>query len=260
MTKRIRAKHKIDRRLGENIWGRPKSPLNKREYGPGQHGQRRERQAVRLRPAAEGQAEAQGLLRQHHRAPVPQHLRRGVAAQGLDLGAPDRPARAPARRRSSIAPSSCRRCSPRASSSATATSRSTAGASTIAELPLQGRRRGRGEGEVASAAAGARSDQELAERDVPDYVEVDHNKHDAPSSRACRRCPTCPIRCRWSRTWWSSSTRASREFYSRPAKLSGSNLQRPPLVGGLSSFQAAMSTSSSGRRAACGGMATPSFR
>jgi small subunit ribosomal protein S4 len=41
MTKRISAKHKIDRRLGENIWGRPKSPLNKRESRPGQHGERR---------------------------------------------------------------------------------------------------------------------------------------------------------------------------------------------------------------------------
>ena len=41
MTKRTEAKHKIDRRMGENIWGRPKSPVNKREYGPGQHGQRR---------------------------------------------------------------------------------------------------------------------------------------------------------------------------------------------------------------------------
>ena len=41
MTKRIRAKHKIDRRLGENIWGRPKSPLNKRQSRPGQHGERR---------------------------------------------------------------------------------------------------------------------------------------------------------------------------------------------------------------------------
>ena len=41
MTKRVNAKHKIDRRLGENIWGRPKSPYNKREYGPGEHGQRR---------------------------------------------------------------------------------------------------------------------------------------------------------------------------------------------------------------------------
>jgi small subunit ribosomal protein S4 len=41
MTKRHESKHKIDRRLGENIWGRPKSPLNARAYGPGQHGQRR---------------------------------------------------------------------------------------------------------------------------------------------------------------------------------------------------------------------------
>ena len=41
MTKRAQAKYKIDRRLGQNIWGRPKSPVNRREYGPGQHGQRR---------------------------------------------------------------------------------------------------------------------------------------------------------------------------------------------------------------------------
>ena len=41
MSKRIEAKHKIDRRLGENLWGRPSSPLNARAYGPGQHGQRR---------------------------------------------------------------------------------------------------------------------------------------------------------------------------------------------------------------------------
>ena len=41
MTKRISAKHKIDRRLKINLWGRPKSPFNKRDYGPGQHGQGR---------------------------------------------------------------------------------------------------------------------------------------------------------------------------------------------------------------------------
>ncbi len=41
MTKRAASKYKIDRRMGENIWGRPKSPVNRREYGPGQHGQRR---------------------------------------------------------------------------------------------------------------------------------------------------------------------------------------------------------------------------
>ncbi|MBV8061521.1 MAG: 30S ribosomal protein S4 [Alphaproteobacteria bacterium] len=41
MSKRLESKHKIDRRLGVNLWGRPKSPLNKRDYRPGQHGQRR---------------------------------------------------------------------------------------------------------------------------------------------------------------------------------------------------------------------------
>ena len=43
MTKRIQAKYKINRRLGVNLWGRPKSPVNTRDYGPGQHGQRRGR-------------------------------------------------------------------------------------------------------------------------------------------------------------------------------------------------------------------------
>src|SRR6201994_120224 len=41
MSKRASAKYKIDRRMGESIWGRNKSPVNKRSYGPGQHGQRR---------------------------------------------------------------------------------------------------------------------------------------------------------------------------------------------------------------------------
>jgi small subunit ribosomal protein S4 len=43
MTKRAESKYKINRRLGVNLWGRPKSPINKREYGPGQHGQRRKK-------------------------------------------------------------------------------------------------------------------------------------------------------------------------------------------------------------------------
>jgi small subunit ribosomal protein S4 len=41
MTKRLEAKYKSNRRFGQNLWGRPKSPVNKRSYGPGQHGQRR---------------------------------------------------------------------------------------------------------------------------------------------------------------------------------------------------------------------------
>src|SRR5262249_46167653 len=43
MTKRTTTKYKLKRRLGENIWGRNKSPVNKRSYGPGQHGQRKSR-------------------------------------------------------------------------------------------------------------------------------------------------------------------------------------------------------------------------
>ncbi|MBV6632416.1 MAG: 30S ribosomal protein S4 [Alphaproteobacteria bacterium] len=43
MNRRQTPKHKIDRRLGVNLWGRPKSPVNRREYGPGQHGQRRKK-------------------------------------------------------------------------------------------------------------------------------------------------------------------------------------------------------------------------
>ncbi len=41
MSNRVQSKYKINRRLGVNLWGRPKSPVNKRDYGPGQHGQRR---------------------------------------------------------------------------------------------------------------------------------------------------------------------------------------------------------------------------
>jgi small subunit ribosomal protein S4 len=43
MTKRAESKYKINRRLGVNLWGRSKSPLAKRDYGPGQHGQRRKK-------------------------------------------------------------------------------------------------------------------------------------------------------------------------------------------------------------------------
>lgn len=43
MSKRLKSKYKIDRRLGKNLWGRPKSPINRREYGPGEAGQSRRR-------------------------------------------------------------------------------------------------------------------------------------------------------------------------------------------------------------------------
>ena len=45
MSNRTQTKYKIDRRLRVNLWGRPKSPFNRREYGPGIHGQRRKKQS-----------------------------------------------------------------------------------------------------------------------------------------------------------------------------------------------------------------------
>jgi len=43
MTKRLTSKHKVDRRLKVNLWGRPKSPFNSRNYPPGQHGKSKKR-------------------------------------------------------------------------------------------------------------------------------------------------------------------------------------------------------------------------
>jgi len=45
MSKRVQSKYKINRRLLCNLWGRPKSPFNRREYRPGEHGQARRRKA-----------------------------------------------------------------------------------------------------------------------------------------------------------------------------------------------------------------------
>ncbi len=80
MTKRIRAKHKIDRRLGENIWGRPKSPLNRRESRPGQHGERRVQKLSDYGQQLKAKQKLKGYYAQPQRAPVPQNLRRSIAA------------------------------------------------------------------------------------------------------------------------------------------------------------------------------------
>ena len=48
MTKRAKSKHKVDRRLKANIWGRPKSPFNSRAYPPGQHGQNKKGKTYRF--------------------------------------------------------------------------------------------------------------------------------------------------------------------------------------------------------------------
>ena len=85
MSKRTSAKYKLDRRMGENVFGRPKSPVNRREYGPGQHGQRRKSKVSRLRHPAARQAEAEGLLRRRHREAVQAAPTRKRAHEGRRL-------------------------------------------------------------------------------------------------------------------------------------------------------------------------------
>ena len=99
MTKRIRAKHKIDRRLTENIWGRPKSPLNKRQSRPGQHGERRVSKLSDFGQQLRAKQKLKGYYANISERAVLEDLHRGHPPQGLDLRAPDRPARAPSRRR-----------------------------------------------------------------------------------------------------------------------------------------------------------------
>ena len=70
MTKRIRAKYKIDRRLGQKLWGRAKSPLNKRESRPGQHGERRMSKLSDYGQQLRAKQKLKGYYAQHRRAPV----------------------------------------------------------------------------------------------------------------------------------------------------------------------------------------------
>ncbi|CAM5456352.1 hypothetical protein SCANM63S_04590 [Streptomyces canarius] len=122
MTKRSEAKYKIDRRMGQNIWGRPKSPVNKREYGPGQHGQRRKGKLSDFGTQLRAKQKLKGYYaniseRQFYAVYVEATRLKGDFGENL-IGL-----LSAASTRWSIAPSSCRPCSPRASSSTTATSR-----------------------------------------------------------------------------------------------------------------------------------------
>ena len=190
MTKRTSAKYKIDRRMGENIWGRPKSPVNKREYGPGQHGQRRKGKMSRLRHPAPRQAEAQGLLRRPDREAVPPHLRRGRAAARRHLGAPDRAPGAPARRgglprevrADDLRGAAVREPRPR---------RGERPAGQHRLLPRQGRRRRQRARQVAAAGAGARGDRLAGARRARN-TSPSTTPSSPPSSSARRRSRDVP--------------------------------------------------------------------
>ena len=133
MSKRESAKYKLDRRLGENVWGRPKSPVNRREYGPGQHGQRRKGKlsdfGLQLRAKQKLKGHYGDISEKQFRKTYEEaNRRRGDTSENL-IGLLESRLDAVV-----IAPSSCRRSLLRASSSTMATSTSTASGSISARI------------------------------------------------------------------------------------------------------------------------------
>ena len=174
MSKRNSAKYKIDRRMGQNIWGRPKSPVNKREYGPGQHGQRRKKKLSDFGTQLKAKQKLKGyyanisekqfrkiydeasrmkgdtsenLIRLLEVAARRDRLSRQVRADAVCGAAVRQPRPYPGERPKGQHP----------------------------ELSLQGRRRDRSARALRQLALVLES-VDLAERDVPDYVEADHTK------------------------------------------------------------------------------------
>ena len=97
MSKRNSAKYKLDRRMGENIFGRPKSPVNKREYGPGQHGQRRKGKMSDFGIQLRAKQKLKGYYGDVTEKQFKRTYHRGRPDEGRHRPEPDRPARAPPR-------------------------------------------------------------------------------------------------------------------------------------------------------------------
>ena len=98
MTKRAPAKYKIDRRHGQNIWGRPKSPVNRREYGPGQHGQRRKGKLSDFGTQLRAKQKLKGYYGNISEKQFKNIYYEAIRRHRRHLGASGRPAGKPARR------------------------------------------------------------------------------------------------------------------------------------------------------------------
>jgi small subunit ribosomal protein S4 len=211
MSKRSSAKYKLDRRMGENVFGRPKSPVNRREYGPGQHGQRRKGKISDFGIQLRAKQKLKGYYgdvteKQFKRTFQQASSMKGDTSQNL-IGLLERRLDMVVYR-AKFAPTIW----------------------AARQLVNHGHIRVNGRklniasarvnvGDVVELGAKAQEmalvieAQGLAERDIPDYVVPD-----GTTKITFNRVPTldevpypgtrCPIRSAWSRTWSSSSTRA----------------------------------------------------
>ena len=206
MTKRHEAKYKLDRRMGENVWGRPKSPVNRREYGPGQHGQRRKSKlsdyGVQLKAKQKLRGYYGNISEKQFRGIYTEARRlkgdTGAHMIGL-LGAPARRRHLPRQIR---ADGVCR-----APVHQPRPHQGQRQARQHPELPRQGRRRDRGQGKVEADGAGAGSAGARRARRARLHrrrrLQDDRQAH-AHSGAS----PTFLTRCRWSRIWWWNIIRA----------------------------------------------------
>ena len=175
MTKRHEAKYKIDRRMGQNVWGRPKSPVNRREYGPGQHGQRRKGKlsdyGVQLKAKQKLRGYYGNISEKQFRGIYDEAIRMKGDSGANMIGLLERRLDAVIYRAKFV---------PTVFAARQFVSHGHVKVNgrrvTIASYPRQGRRRRSRSRKSRSSSRWCWKPPALAERDVPDYIEVDHSK------------------------------------------------------------------------------------
>ena len=184
MTKRATAKYKLDRRMGENLWGRPKSPVNKRSYGPGQHGQRRAKKLSDYGTQLQAKQKLKGYYgniteRQFHKYYVEAARRIGDTGENM-VGLLERRLDAVVYRAKFVP-------TPFAARQLVSHGHVKVNGRRVTVPSYQVK-----EGDTSELAAKAKDlalvleAAKSAERDVPDYVDADHNKMSAKFLRTPR--------------------------------------------------------------------------
>ena len=204
-SKRQEPKYKINRRLGVNLWGRPKSPLNRREYGPGQHGQRRKKPSdfgtqLAAKQKLKGYYANLGE-RQFRRLYEEAVRRRGDTGDNL-IELLERRLDAVVYRMKLVPTPFAARQLVNHGHVRVNGRRVTIPSYTVRdndEIEL---------GAKAKAMALVLEASRSGERDVPDYVEIDHDQHEGPVYPRAKTDRCARSRCRWSQISSSSSIRA----------------------------------------------------
>ena len=182
MTKRHEAKYKIDRRMGQNVWGRPKSPVNRREYGPGQHGQRRKGKlsdyGVQLRAKQKLRGYYGNISERQFRGIYAEAIRMKGDSGAHMIGLLERRLDAMIYR-AKLVPTVFAARQFVSHGHITVNGKRV----TIASYRVKVGDTHRGEGEVEATWRWCWKQPALAERDVPDYIEVDHSKMTAKLTR-----------------------------------------------------------------------------